>query len=67
MLTISMPTQVIWGMDDKALPPDLIEGLAEFVPHLTIHKIPGATHWILHEEPALVTQLLQQFLQSKPD
>ncbi len=62
MLTVSLPTLVVWGMDDAALPPVLIEGLDEYVPDLTLHKIPDATHWIIHEQPALVTRLLQDFL-----
>lgn len=62
MLTISLPTLVVWGMDDTALPPELIQGLDEYVPALTLHKVPGATHWILHEQPALVTGYLQEFL-----
>jgi pimeloyl-ACP methyl ester carboxylesterase len=62
MLTINVPTLVVWGMDDAALPPVLIEGLEEYVPDLRLHKIPDATHWIIHEQPALVTRLLQDFL-----
>jgi len=62
MLTINVPTLVVWGMDDAALPPLLIEGLEEYVPDLRLHKIPDATHWIIHEQPALVTRLLQDFL-----
>ncbi len=62
MLTVSLPTLVVWGMDDAALPPVLIEGLEDYVPDLTLHKIPDATHWIIHEQPALVTRMLQDFL-----
>lgn len=62
MLMVTLPTLVVWGMDDAALPPELIEGLDEYVPDLTLHKIPDATHWIIHEQPALVTRLLQDFL-----
>jgi pimeloyl-ACP methyl ester carboxylesterase len=53
---------VIWGMDDAALPPALIDGLEDFVPALTLHKVPDATHWIIHEQPKLVMQYLQDFL-----
>lgn len=66
MLTITLPTLVVWGMDDAALPPPLIEGLDAYVPDLTLHKVPGATHWIIHEQPALVTQYLQDFLRPHP-
>lgn len=62
MLTVGVPTQVIWGMGDIALPPALLDGLDSYVPQLQIHRIPEATHWIIHEQPALVAQLLAQFL-----
>lgn len=62
MLTVTLPTMVIWGMDDAALPPALIDGLEDYVPALTLHKVPDATHWIIHEQPRLVMQYLQDFL-----
>ena len=65
MLTVNLPTLVLWAMEDAALPPELIEGLDEYVPRLTLEKIQGATHWIIHEQPALVTQRLAHFL-NKP-
>lgn len=62
MLTIAVPTLVVWGLDDAALPPELIEGLDTYVPDLTLHKVPGASHWIIHEQPALVQSRLSDFL-----
>ena len=41
MLTVDMPTLVLWAMDDVALPPELIEGLEEYVPQLTLEKVAG--------------------------
>lgn len=66
MLTVSLPTLVIWALDDIALPPVLIEGLGDYVEHLTMHTVPGATHWIVHEKPELIAQLLQTFLPQQP-
>ncbi|MDO9199262.1 alpha/beta fold hydrolase [Rhodoferax sp.] len=62
MLTVTLPTLVIWALNDIALPPTLIEGLDAYVEHLTVQTIPDATHWVVHEKPHLVAQLLQQFL-----
>jgi pimeloyl-ACP methyl ester carboxylesterase len=62
MLTIALPTLVVWGMDDAALPPELIDGLDAYVPDLRLHKIPGASHWIIHELPALIQAHLNDFL-----
>jgi pimeloyl-ACP methyl ester carboxylesterase len=62
MLTVTLPTLVIWAMDDIALPPALIEGLDDYVEHLTIQTAEGATHWIVHEKPALLAQWIGAFL-----
>ncbi len=61
-LTVSLPTQVIWGLQDIALPPRLIDGLEAYIPKLQIHRVPDATHWIIHEQPHLVHGLIEQFL-----
>jgi len=62
MLTVDLPTLVLWGMQDAALLPSLLEGLDEYVPHLTLERIEGASHWIVHEQPQLVAQRLERFL-----
>ena len=62
MLTISLPTLVIWGLDDAALPPELIDGLNDYIADLTLIKVPGASHWIVHENPQLVIRSIAEFL-----
>ncbi len=62
MLTVGLPTQVIWGMQDIALPPALLDGLEDYIPQLELHRIPEATHWIIHEQPALVARYIDQFI-----
>ena len=64
MLTVDLPTLVLWGMDDVALPPELIEGLEQYVPCLTLEKVDGASHWIVHEQPKLVADRLAHFLRT---
>jgi pimeloyl-ACP methyl ester carboxylesterase len=49
-------------MQDVALPARLMEGLDAYIPDLQIHRVDDATHWILHEQPALVHSLLEDFL-----
>ena len=63
MLHIGVPTCVIWGMQDTALHPALLDGLSDHVPDLTVHRLPDATHWLVHEQPAQITQLIETFLQ----
>ncbi len=62
MLTIDVPTCVIWAMQDIALPAGLIDGLDAFVPKLTLHRVADGTHWLVHEQPQLVAGLLEDFL-----
>jgi pimeloyl-ACP methyl ester carboxylesterase len=62
MLTISLPTLVIWALDDIALPPALIEGLSDYIHDLTLRTVPDASHWIVHEQPQKVTALIATFL-----
>lgn len=61
-LEVHVPTLVIWAMDDIALPPTLLDGLGDFVPQMQLIRVEGATHWIVHEQPELVTRYLQEFL-----
>ncbi|MFI4927841.1 MAG: alpha/beta fold hydrolase [Burkholderiales bacterium] len=62
MLTVDIPTLVIWGMQDAALLPELVEGLEAYVPDLTLEKVPEASHWIIHEQPQRVIASLAAFL-----
>ncbi|MCJ0764971.1 alpha/beta fold hydrolase [Variovorax terrae] len=62
MLTVDLPTLVVWALDDIALPPELIDGLDDYIPRLTLRTVEHATHWIVHEQPQLVARLLGDFL-----
>jgi pimeloyl-ACP methyl ester carboxylesterase len=62
MLQVNVPTLVIWGMQDIALPPGLIEGLAAYVPNLTLNEIEEGTHWLVHEQPGRVAGLMQDWI-----
>ncbi|MEY3487435.1 MAG: hypothetical protein RL075_1440 [Pseudomonadota bacterium] len=62
MLQVTLPTLVLWGTGDTALLPELLDGLEAFVPQLKLERIEDATHWIVHEQPALVQARLAAFL-----
>ena len=62
MLHVNIPTTVIWGEADLALPPSLLDGLEAYVPNLHVTRLPVATHWLVHEEPAAVIHALQAAL-----
>ena len=55
-LTVRVPHLVIWGENDEALRPVCLEGLDRFADDLTVVKVPGSGHWILHEQPKLVAE-----------
>jgi len=37
-------------------------GLDQYVDHLTIRRIPAGSHWVVHEQPELITRAIQEFL-----
>lgn len=59
---INVPTLVIWGQKDTALLEGNLEGLEEYVPRLTIKRIPNGSHWVIHEETPLVCEFMRDFL-----
>ena len=61
-VTSRVPTTVLWGERDKALLPELLDGLARWVPQLHIERVPEATHWIVHEQPGRVAELITSLL-----
>jgi pimeloyl-ACP methyl ester carboxylesterase len=65
-LKVQVPTLVIWGEKDPYLLPGNLNGLEEFVPHLTVKRIPAGTHWVIHEHPRLVNQYIRDFIAGNP-
>ena len=59
---VNVPTLVLWGMADDALPSFLLEGLEVFIPNGKIIQIPGASHWLIHEQPELISQEIKKFI-----
>jgi pimeloyl-ACP methyl ester carboxylesterase len=60
-LTVDLPTLVLWAVDDIALLPGLLDGLDDYVPNMILKKVPGATHWIVHEQPERVAGEIEAF------
>jgi pimeloyl-ACP methyl ester carboxylesterase len=61
-VTVRVPTTVMWGLDDQALLPALLDGLERWVPELDVVRVPGASHWIVHERTELVAQQAARLL-----
>ncbi len=59
---LTIPTLVVWAMDDIALPPANLEGMDELIDTLTIAKVPGSGHFVQWEAPEAVNAALDEFL-----
>jgi epoxide hydrolase 4 len=62
MRKIETPTLVIWGERDRHIGSELAEPLAEWVPNVRVERLAEATHWVQHDAPERVNELLVQFL-----
>jgi pimeloyl-ACP methyl ester carboxylesterase len=62
LVTVKVPTLVLWAEDDIALPVGLLDGLEAWVPSLRVVRVPGATHWIVHERPREVAAEIEREL-----
>lgn len=61
-LCVSQPHLLIWGTGDTALLTACLDGLEDFAPDLTIHRIEGADHWICHQKPDEVAAIIRDWL-----
>jgi pimeloyl-ACP methyl ester carboxylesterase len=61
---IEAPTRVIWGRRDRYLTPDVAEPHRSDVPNLerVIHL--DTSHWVQHDEPGQVADLLVEFFRA---
>lgn len=58
---VTMPTLIIWGERDKFLRRELAQQSLELCDNGKLVFIEGASHWVQHEEPAKVNELLCKF------
>jgi pimeloyl-ACP methyl ester carboxylesterase len=62
---LKIPTLMIWGEEDTALGKELTYDTEEYVQDFRINYIPNCSHWVQQEQPLLVNQLMQEFLNEK--
>jgi pimeloyl-ACP methyl ester carboxylesterase len=56
---IEMPTLIVWGMKDPALPPKLLVGMKRDIPQAEIVELPDCGHFVAEQCPdALATAIL---------
>ncbi len=61
--SIDIPTLMIWGEADTALNIHCTEGTEAWVPNLTLHRLPGVSHWVQQEAPEAVNAILEDWLE----
>lgn len=59
---LTIPTLVIWAMDDLALPPENLDGLDDIIDDLTIVQVPDCGHFVPWEAPHAVNAAMEEFL-----
>lgn len=64
---IAVPTQIIWGEDDKFQLLKYGERLAEDIPDAKIVRIANARHFVMFDQPDKVIEHLQTFLATRPE
>jgi pimeloyl-ACP methyl ester carboxylesterase len=60
---LTIPTLVIWALDDLALPPENLDGLEEIIDPLTIVRVPDCGHFVPWEAPEAVNAAMEAFLE----
>ncbi|MCA9979150.1 MAG: alpha/beta hydrolase, partial [Anaerolineales bacterium] len=58
---VSVPTFIIWGAQDMFLGQEMVEPSAKMCVNGRFAIIDEASHWVQHEEPEQVNQLLAEF------
>lgn len=59
---VEAQTLMIWGEEDAALNIHCTEGTEAWVPHFTLHRLPGVSHWVQQEAPEAVNAILGAWL-----
>jgi epoxide hydrolase 4 len=63
---VDAPTLVIWGERDRYLGAELAEPDPADVPNVErVVRLPNASHWVQHDEPERVNQLLAEFFATR--
>jgi pimeloyl-ACP methyl ester carboxylesterase len=64
-LRITVPTLVIWGMQDPSGLPGQLDGLGDYVPVLRVLRIEAAGHYPMRTHPEAVNRAMREFLRQR--
>ncbi len=59
---VKMPTRILWGKKDRFLKWEMAQASLELCDQGELFFFDDATHWVQHEEPERVNQLIGDFL-----
>jgi len=59
--TVRVPTRILWGMRDAFLTAEMARDSLRYCTDAELIQFPDATHWLQHEEPVRVSQILVDF------
>lgn len=62
---VACPHLLIWGEGDRVLLPESLQGLGDYCADLTIERVAGADHWLCHQRPDLVAELIDGWLRAR--
>lgn len=64
---ITCPTFVIYGAEDRLIPPSESHDMAAAIPGANLRRVDAAGHFLLLERPSEANAILHDFLRSVPD
>ena len=62
--TVRVPTRILWGERDRFLMAEMAHESLRYCTNGELFTFAEATHWLQHEEPTRVSQLLVEFFRS---
>ncbi|WYP27049.1 alpha/beta hydrolase [Alkalihalobacillus sp. FSL W8-0930] len=62
---VTVPTRMIWGINDPFLSKKLAKKSIEHCEDGTLTFVGEATHWVSHEQPEIVNQLIAKYLSNQ--
>lgn len=63
-LRVRVPMRILWGMQDPALGSEMVEPSLAYCDHGEAVRLAELTHWLQHEDPRRIGDLLTEFFAS---
>lgn len=62
--TVRIPTRILWGVRDAFLLPEMAQDSLRYCTDAELIRFADCSHWLHHEEPARVSELLTAFFRA---